>query len=772
MIDDDAAARRAAARAAPQLQFKHDPELPITGQREAILKALAERQVLIVAGDTGSGKSTQLPQYCLELGRGTTGLIAHTQPRRLAARALASRLAEELGQSLVRSVGFRVRFADQVSAATRLVLMTDGLLLAALTSDPLLQRYDTVIVDEAHERTLNVDLLLGVLKRLLPRRPDLKVIVTSATLDVERISRFFDGAPIITVSGRNHPIEVRYREAPDDEEDPDLGQAVLEAYREIAAEPGQIGSGDVLVFLPGEREIRDVGELLRREAVGAEVLELYSRLSWEQQSKIFQRGSRRRIVLATNVAETSLTVPGIRAVIDSGVARISRYSPRSRLQRLPIEPVSRASADQRKGRCGRLGPGLCLRLYTEEDFAERGAFTEPEVLRTNLAALLLRLAADGLGEAEHFPFIDAPDARALSDGYRLLQELEALDAERRITRRGRAMARLPLDPRLARALLESKRFRAESELLAIVAGLSVPDVRIAASPAGAAVRGTAEDPRQSVAFEDSKSEFSALVKVWKAYRKAREGPRRELRRWCKERQFSLLRLSEWDDVYAQVADRAADIGIVAQRQAASYTGVHRSLLAGFCTMVGARGEEGVYLGTRGVHFHIFPGSPLVRRRPRWVMAANIVETSRVFARRVAEIEPQWIESAASHLLKREYLEPDWDEEREAVTARERVSFLGLTLSANRLVNYGPLAPEESRLIFAREALVYGRLHRRPDWLLANDAAIRGAQRMEERLRARDLLQGAEAFVEFYNGVLPRQVSSGAGLEYFTRNLSP
>jgi ATP-dependent helicase HrpA len=757
------------------LVFKHDADLPISARREAIMEALRREQVLIVAGDTGSGKSTQLPQYCLELGRGVDALIAHTQPRRLAARALAARVADELGQPLGRSVGFRVRFADQISDATRLMLMTDGLLLAELATDPQLRRYDTIIVDEAHERSLNVDLLMGVLKRLLPQRPDLKVIVTSATLDVERISHFFGGAPVVTVSGRGHPIEVRYRESPEDSEDPDLPAAVLEACREIGAEPKAIGSGDILVFLPGEREIRDVGELLQREfKSGVDVLELYSRLSWEQQSKIFQRGSRQRIVLATNVAETSITVPGIRAVVDSGLARISRYSPRNRLQRLPIESISRASAEQRKGRCGRLGPGLCLRLYTEADFDAREPFTEPEILRTNLAALLLRLAADGLGEAENFPFLDPPDPRALGDGYRLLQELEALDAERRITRRGRVMARLPLDPRLARALLESKRFRAEGELLAIVAGLSVPDVRIAAqaaAPGNSAAPNQAEDSAPGAAFEDPKSEFSALVKLWRAYRKAREGPRRELRRWCKERHFSLLRLSEWDDVYAQVAERAAEAGIVAQKQAASYTGVHRSLLAGFSTMVGSRGEEGVYLGTRSVRFHIFPGSPLARRRPRWVMAANIVETSRVFARRVAEIEPQWIEAAASHLLKREYLEPDWDEEREEVVARERVSFLGLILSANRVVNYGPIAPEESRRIFAREALVHHRLRRRPDWLLANDAAVRDAQRMEERLRTRNLLQSPEAFVEFYDRVLPRQVSSAATLEYFTRHLS-
>ncbi|HEY2635203.1 MAG TPA: ATP-dependent RNA helicase HrpA [Steroidobacteraceae bacterium] len=763
MANDQGAA--AAARASPELVFKHDPDLPITAQRAAIMEALRQSPVLIVAGDTGSGKSTQLPQYCLEMGRGTDALIAHTQPRRLAARALAARIAEEVGQPVGRSVGFRVRFADQVSDATRLVLMTDGLLLAELGVDPELRRYDTVIVDEAHERTLNVDLLMGVLKRLSARRPDLKVIVTSATLDVERISRFFDDAPIVTVSGRSHPIEVRYRETEDDAEDPDLPAAVLEAYQEIATEPKAVGGGDILVFLPGEREIRDVGEVLQRELhADVEVLQLYSRLSWEQQSKIFHRGARQRIVLATNVAETSITVPGIRAVIDSGLARISRYSPRNRLQRLPIEAISRASADQRKGRCGRLGPGLCLRLYTQADFEARAPFTEPEILRTNLAALLLRLAADGLGEAESFPFIDAPDPRTLGDGYRLLQELQALDADRRITRLGRAMARLPLDPRLARALLESKRFRACAELLAIVAGLSIPDVRIPAP-------GGSEDLREVAALEDHKSEFSALVKVWRAYRKAREGTRRELRLWCKERRFSLLRLSEWDDVYAQVADRAADLGVVPQRQAASYTGVHRALLAGFCTMVGTRGEEGAYLGTRGVHFHLFPGSPLARRRPRWVMAANIVETSRVFARRVAEVEPQWIESAASHLLKREYLEPDWDEAREEVVARERVGFLGLVLSANRVVNYGPIAPEESRRIFAREALVYQRLHRRPDWLMANDAAVRDAQRMEERLRTRGLLQDAEAFAEFYDRALPRQVSSGATLEYFTRHLS-
>ncbi len=758
------AAALSADSAAVPLAFKR-PDLPIAVEREAILEALRAHQVIIVAGETGSGKSTQLPQYCLEAGRGLAGVIAHTQPRRLAARALAARIADELSQSVGRSVGFKVRFADQTSDATRLLLMTDGLLLAELTSDPTLSRYDTIIIDEAHERSLNVDLLLGVLKGLLPRRPDLKIIVTSATLDIERIAGFFGNAPVIRVSGRSYPVEVRYRSGDEDRDDPDLSLAVLNAFEEIAAEPGEIGRGDVLVFLPGEREIRDVGEYLERSLKSdVEVLPLYSRLAWEQQQKIFQRAGRQRIVLATNVAETSITVPGIRSVIDSGLVRMSRYSLRSRLQRLPIESVSKSGAEQRKGRCGRLGAGLALRLYSQEDFDARPEFTEPEILRTNLAALLLRLAADGLGEAETFPFIDAPDARALHDGYRLLQELQALDQDRIITRQGRAMSRLPLDPRLARALLESKRYHAESELLAISAGLSVPDARLAAS-------GEESAEATASAFEDPRSEFISLVRMWRGYVKAREGTRRELRAWCKSQHLSLLRLSEWDDVQAQVAERAREIGIAARGWSASYSAVHRALLAGFGTMVGARGDQGSYLGTRGIHFFLFPRSPLAKRKVRWVMAGNIVETSRVFARRVAQIEPHWIEAAAAHLLKREYLQPDWSEEREEVVARERISLFGLILSANRIVNYGPIAPEESRRIFAREGLVYGRLKRRPQWLAANDAALAAAQRMEERLRIRDLLSTPEALVDFYDRALPRQVSSAATLEYFTRHLT-
>lgn len=740
-------------------------DLPILAQQGAIVELLRLHQVLIVAGDTGSGKSTQLPQFCLEAGRGRERLIAHTQPRRIAARALAARIAEERGEVVGATVGFRVRFADAVTPSTRILMMTDGLLLAELARDPLLSRYDAVIVDEAHERTLNVDLLLGVLLRLLPRRRDLQVVVTSATLDVERIAKFFGGAPIVSVNGRLHPIELRYRTAVDDGEEADLPSAVLMAWRELEADAG-VGGGDVLVFLPGEREIADVAELLGRE-LGAEieVLPLYSRLTWEQQRRIFVRARDRRIVLSTNVAETSLTVPGIRAVIDSGLARVSRYSARSRLQRLPIEPVSRASADQRMGRCGRIGPGVCVRLYSEQDYLQRAPFTEPEVLRTNLAALLLRLAADNLGAAEQFPFIDPPDARTLNDGYRMLQELDALDMDLGITRIGRAMARLPLDPRLARALLESQRFRAEAELMAIVAALSVPDPRIAIQAS------EAEGPTEPAAYEHPKSEFLTLARLWRAYRKAREGPRRELRRWCKERRLSLQRLSEWENVYVQLRDRAAELGIVARDQAASYTGVHRSLLAGFATTVGSLGDEGAYLGTRGLRFYLLPRSTLKRRNPRWVLAANIVETSRVFARCVAVIEPAWIEAAAAHLIKREYLDVDWDERREEVVARERTSLLGLMLRNDRIVNYGPVAPEEARRIFAREALVYGRLVQRPRWLVHNDAAIRAAEQAEERLRRRDLVAAPETLVDFYAAALPRQVSSAATLAHFTRQLT-
>ncbi len=745
------------------------PPLPIAAHRDEILSALLAHPVIVVAGETGSGKSTQLPRYCLDSGRGMSRKIAHTQPRRLAARALATRISAELQQPLGTSVGFRVRFEDQVSPESRLILMTDGMLLTDIARDPDLRHYDTLIIDEAHERTLNIDLLFGVARQLSARRPELRVIITSATLDVQRVADFFGHAPIINVSGRGYPVEVRYRPPPDAEtaEDPDLPTEVLQAYREVLADPGSAGVGDTLVFLPGEREIRDVSDVLSRELPEeVEVLPLYSRLPWEQQRKIFDPGKRPRIVLSTNVAETSVTVPGVRFVIDSGLARVSRYSPTNRLQRLPIEPVPQASADQRKGRCGRIGPGLCIRLYSQEDFEARAPFAEPEVLRTNLSALLLRLAADELGSAEEFPFLDPPDRRALNDGYRTLQELEAVDAERHITDRGRAMARLPLDPRLGRALLEGRRFRAAAELLIIVSGLSVPDPVIRSAPLAAVAT---VDALQS--FDDPRSEFITLVRIWKAYRIARKRSRRELRQWCKDRRLSLTRLSEWENVHTQVSERALALGIKDSGRPASYTAIHRSLLAGFCTMIGTHDERGVYAGARGLRFSIFPGSPLKRRQPRWILAANIVETSRVFARTVAQIEPSWIEPAARHLVKREYFAADWSEEREEVVAQERVTLLGLTLSAGRTVNYGPIAPEESRHIFAREALVFRRMARRPDWLLRNDANIDAAARTEDRLRTRGLIASSEDLTAHYERLLPRQISGADALEAWTRRAS-
>ncbi len=743
------------------------PALPIAAHRTEILQAIERHAVIIVAGETGSGKSTQLPQYCLTEGRGIAGRIAHTQPRRLAARALAARISAEIHQPLGRTVGYRVRFADQVTDESRLILMTDGMLLTEIARDPDLRHYDTLIIDEAHERTLNIDLLFGVAKQLSARRADLRVIVTSATLDVERVATFFDGAPIINVGGRGYPVEVRYRplEKAGTEEEADLPAAVIQAYQEILADPGSAAPGDTLVFLPGEREIRDVSDALSRALPDdAEVLPLYSRLAWEQQRRIFEPGRRRRIVLSTNVAETSVTVPGVRFVIDSGLARISRYSPSNRLQRLPIEPIPQASADQRKGRCGRVGPGLCIRLYSQEDFEARPPYSEPEVLRTNLSALLLRLAADELGSAEDFPFLDPPDRRALNDGYRSLQELEALDADRRISDRGRAMARLPLDPRLGRALLEARRFGAVGELLAIVSGLSVPDPAIRAAP----VIGAAAAP---LALDDQRSEFITMVRTWKAYRTARKRSRRELRQWCKEKRLSLMRLSEWENVHTQVSDRAKELGIVDTGRAASYTAVHRSLLAGFCTLIGMHDDRGVYAGVRGMRFSIFPGSVLKRRQPRWIMAANIVETSRVYARTVAQIEPSWIEPSARHLIRREYFAADWSESREEVVAQERVSLLGLTLSTGRVVNYGPIAPEESRHLFAREALVFRRMARRPDWLIRNDDMIDLAGRTEDRLRVRGLIASSEQLTAHYERALPRQVSGADALQAWTRRSS-
>ena len=683
-------------RALPPLHYP--PDLPISARREEIVAALRAHRVVIVCGETGSGKTTQLPKMLLEAGVLAGGMIGHTQPRRIAARSVAARLTAELPGAPPSFVGHKVRFNDGTARDTAIKVMTDGILLAEARHDPLLRRYDALIIDEAHERSLNIDFLIGFLKRLMARRRDLKLVVTSATIDPQRFAAFFDGAPVIEVSGRGYPVETRFRplEAdPDDRFDPGLTSGVLAALDEIAAEPGEIGRGDVLVFLPGEREIREVAEAIE-QAHGSRlaVLPLYSRLAWTDQQRVFDRRGPRRVVLATNVAETSLTVPGIRSVIDSGLARISRYSPRTKILRLPIEPISQASANQRQGRCGRIGPGLCIRLYAEDDFAARAPFTAPEVLRTNLASVILQMEVLGLGSPTEFPFLDPPDTRMVTDGYRLLQELEAVDGEQRVTEDGRLMARLPVDPRLARMLLAARRHGALREVLRLVAGLSIQDPRERPSErmeAADAAHAEGADPR---------SDFTTLLSLWDRYQTERASRTRSaLRRWCADRFLSAARMREWEELEAQLREAAREFGWQPNTEPATAEAVHRALLTGLLGQIGSKTERGDYLGPRGRRFLIAPGTPLRNKAPRWLVAAQIVETQRIYARCVAAVEPAWIEAAAQHLLRREYTEPEWDAVRGIVTCRETVSLYGLVLASGRRVNYGAVEPAAAREIF-------------------------------------------------------------------------
>ncbi len=753
----EAARQRAEARRASVPQVRYPQDLPVSGRIDEIREAIARHPVVVVCGETGSGKTTQLPKACLEAGRGLAGIIGHTQPRRIAARAVAARLAEELGVPPGAQVGFKVRFAQSGSDDALVRVMTDGILLAEIREDPELLRYDTLILDEAHERSLNIDFLLGYLKRLLPRRPDLRIVVTSATIDPESFSRFFDGAPVIEVSGRGYPIETRFRPLGRDDEDdldPGLEPGIVAAVRELAGE-----GGDVLVFLPGEREIREAAEALARAFGPAfEILPLFSRLSWAEQQRIFERGGRRRIVLATNVAETSITVPGIRAVVDSGLARIARYSPRSKLLRLPVEPVSRASADQRRGRCGRVGPGICIRLYGEDDFAAREAFTPPEILRTNLASVILQMEVLGLGAMADFPFPDPPDTRLVNDGYRLLQELEAVDGERRVTELGRQLARLPVDPRFARMLAEARRFGALAEVTTLVAALSIQDPRERPQELRAAA-----DERHA-AFADPRSDFAALLNLWRAWREvraARSGS--QARRWCREQFLSALRMREWEDLRNQVATLVEELGWRANEAPATYEAIHRSLLPGLLGQVGERSEKGDYLGARGLRFVLAPGGP--RKPGRWIMAATLAETRRVYARMVAAIEPGWIETAAHHLIRRSYGEAEWDPARGQVVARETVALYGLTLAAGRRVNFGRIAPGEARRVFLREALVHRRCRLRARFLDRNARVLAGLETLEARLRRRGVLLDEERILSFYASRVPASVHS---LETFER----
>jgi ATP-dependent helicase HrpA len=736
--------------------ISYPPELPISARRDELLETIRDNQVVVVAGETGSGKTTQLPKLCLELGREK---IAHTQPRRLAARTVAARIAEELRVPLGEDVGYAVRFHDRSSSETRVRLMTDGLLLAEVRRDRLLRRYDTIIVDEAHERSLNIDFLLGSVHRILPRRPDLKLIITSATIDPQRFSRHFGTAPIIEVSGRMYPVEVRYR--PVEDADRDQEEAIADAVEELQRE----GPGDVLVFLSGEREIRDTADVLRgRLRSDVEVLPLYARLSAAEQQRVFKPHPRRRVVLATNVAETSLTVPGIRYVVDPGTARISRYSARLKVQRLPIEPISQASADQRKGRCGRLADGICIRLYGEEDFAARPRFTDPEIQRTSLASVILQMAAAGLGDIEDFPFLDPPDRRQVRDGIALLEELGALRSGK-LTKLGRRLADLPVDPRMGRMVLDADRLGCATEVIVIAAALSIQDPRERPSDR------TAHADQLHARFADESSDFIAYLNLWRYLRELqRELSSNQFRKRCLAEHLHHLRIREWQDLVEQLRQSAKGIGITFNRTPADARDIHVAVLSGLLSHVGLRDEQRrEYQGARGARFAIFPGSVLARRSPDWVMAAELVETSRLWGRTAARIDPAWIEPLAGHLVKRTYSEPRWSASRGSVVATERVTLYGLPIVADRTVQYGRIDPVLSRELFIRRALVEGEWETRHEFLAENRRLVEEVEALEHRARRRDILVDDEALFGFYDARVPADVVSAAHFDRWWRD---
>ncbi len=754
------------ARHIPDIIYPED--LPIAASRGEIARTIAAHQVVIIAGETGSGKTTQLPKICLELGRGATQLIGHTQPRRLAARTVARRIAQELGVEVGDLVGYQVRFTDRVSDNTAIKLMTDGILLAEMQHDRLLRKYDTLIIDEAHERSLNIDFLLGYLKRILPQRPDLKVIVTSATIDVESFSRHFDNAPIIEVSGRTFPVETQY--LPREQGEDDAVEAQIVALVE-SIDAGQFGvRGDILVFLPGERDIRELAKALRHITT-VETLPLYARLSQADQNKAFdsaRRTSGIRVVLATNVAETSVTVPGIRYVIDPGEARISRYSHRTKLQRLPVEPVSRASADQRQGRCGRVGPGVCIRLYSEEDYLNRPQFTEPEIQRTNLAAVVLQMLTLGLGDVEHFPFIDPPDSRMVRDGYKLLEELGAVSASGVLTKVGIRMARLPVDPKLARMVLAAAEQGCLQEILVITSALAAQDPR--ERPADKQQQADQMHAR----FAHPRSDFMAWLSLWRYHEEQRQAlSQNQLRKLCQREFLSFLRLREWRDVHTQLTIACRQQQLASRSslpEEENYQGVHTALLSGLLSNIAQHAEGREYLGSRNRKLQIFPGSSQARKSPKWLVAAEIVETSRVFARDVGAIDPVWALGINVDLLKHHYYEPRWQARRGQVVAYERISLYGLTLVDKRVVHYGPLARAESRELMIREGLVAGNFRQFPPFLKHNRRLVQELEELESRIRRRDILVDEQALFEFYDERLPQDMVTAISLQsWLTRN---
>lgn len=758
----------------------HYPDLPVSGRRDEIAKAIAEHQVVVVAGETGSGKTTQLPKICLELGLGRKGMIGHTQPRRLAARTVANRIAEELETSLGSTVGYQVRFTEQVADNTMVKLMTDGILLAETQNDRYLERYEVLIIDEAHERSLNIDFLLGYLHRILPKRPDLKVIITSATIDLERFSKHFNNAPVIEVSGRTYPVDVLYRPLEDLDEgtDKSIPEGIVCAAEELIRmerKAGRTGAGDILVFLSGEREIREAAEYLRKAVQQGrlrhiEVMPLYARLSLAEQNRIFNsRGAGRRIVLSTNVAETSLTVPGIRYVIDPGLARISRYSYRSKVQRLPIEAVSQASANQRKGRCGRVAEGICIRLYSEEDFISRPEFTDAEIRRTNLAAVILQMLNLRLGSIDQFPFIDPPDSRYINDGFKLLQELGAVDGKRNLTRLGRQLSRLPVDPKIGRMLLAAAQNNCLSEMIIIASALSVQDPRERPMD-----KQQAADQKHRE-YADEESDFVTLINLWHRYEEQRqELSQNQLRKYCQKNFLAYMRMREWRDVHRQLHLICKNLDYKENKAPAGYESLHKALLSGLLGNMGFKQEGKEYLGARNRRFSIFPGSMLYKKAPKWIMAAELVETSRLFARMVARIDPLWAEPLAEHLVKRSYLEPHWEKKKAQVVAQEQVTLYGLIIVPGRTVHYGKVDPEVSQQIFIRSALVEGHFHTQGKFFGHNRELLSSIESLEAKSRRRDLLVDEDTLADFYETKLHslngEQVVNGAGFENWRKKI--
>ncbi len=750
-------------RRAQTPRIEYPPELPVSERRHEVAELIQANQVVVLCGETGSGKSTQLPKICLDLGRGLFGRIGHSQPRRIAARSLAARVSQELKAELGTVIGYKVRFHDRVRPETSVKLMTDGILLAEIQHDRLLHEYDTLIIDEAHERSLNIDFLLGYLKGVLPRRPDLKLIITSATIDPQRFSRHFDGAPIIEISGRTYPVEVRYRPLEEEsagERDESMQLAISRAVDELAL----VGQGDVLIFLSGEREIRETAETLRKHhPPSTEVLPLYARQGPGDQAKVFQPHGRRRLVLATNVAETSLTVPGIHYVIDPGFARISRYSHRTRVQRLPVERVSQASANQRKGRCGRVASGVCIRLYTEDNFVARAEYTEPEIQRTNLAAVILQMKLLGFGTIETFPFIDPPDPRLISDGYRTLEELAALDDSGNLTALGRQLGRLPVDPRVARMLLAAAEHHCLREVLLIAAALSVQDPRerpLDKQQAADEIHAT---------FHHGDSDFLGVLNLWNFLEKERARlSKGKFRKLCQQHFLSWNRVQEWCDIRIQLRAQLQEMGLRENEAAGTFEEIHRALLAGLLSNIGFKEEQREYQGTRGSRFHIHPGSGLFEKAPKWVVAAERVETTRAYARMVARIQPGWIEDAGRHLVRRTYSEPHWQAASGQVAAYEKVTLYGVTIVPKRRVNYGPINPGEAREIFIRFALAEGDFQTRAPFWRHNRELIEYVQHLEAKSRRRDILVDEEAIYAFYAERVPEGIYSTPLFERWLR----